>query len=135
MEAQLRVLIVDDQDFIRRGIRAALLVAPEIEVCGEATDGLDAIEKARQLNPDVVLMDISMPRLDGLDTTRELRRALPRTQVVAVTQYEDVPGLVREALTAGAAALVSKVRIWDDLVSTLQNLKALSIEGECRPSP
>lgn len=126
---QLRVLIVDDQEFIRRGIRAALLVAPEINVCGEASDGADAIEKARRLKPDVVLMDISMPRLDGLDSTRELRRLLPHVQVVAVTQYEEVPGLLREALAAGAATHVSKVSIWDDLVLTLRNLQPVSKQG------
>ena len=118
----MRVLIVDDQEFIRRGIRAALMVAPEISICGEASDGLDAIEKARRLNPDVVLMDISMPRLDGLDGTRMLRRMLPDVQVVTVSQYDDVPGLVKEALAAGAVTHVSKLTIWDNLVETLRSL-------------
>ena len=125
----MRVLIVDDQDFIRRGIRAALLVAPEIDVCGEAADGMDAIEKARQLSPDVILMDISMPRLDGLDSTRELRRLLPGIKVVTVTQYEDVPGLVKEALDAGAITHLSKLYIWDDLVSTLRKLQTQIAPG------
>lgn len=122
----MRVLIVDDQEFIRRGIRAALVVAPEIDVCGEATDGLDAIEKAMRLKPDVVLMDISMPGIDGLDGTRQLRRLLPEIQVVTVSQYDDVPGLVKEALDAGAATHVSKVFIWDRLVTTLRNLQTTS---------
>jgi CheY-like chemotaxis protein len=120
---QVRVLIVDDQEFIRRGIRAALSIAPEIAVCGEASDGSEAIEKARQLNPDVVLMDISMPGLDGLDGTRELRRMLPNVQVVTVSQY-DIPGMVKEALAAGAARHVSKLFIWDSLVETLRGLQS-----------
>ena len=122
---KLRVLIVDDQEFIRRGIRAALSVAPEITVCGEASDGSEAIEKARGLNPDVVLMDISMPGLDGLDGTRALRRILPNVRVVTVSQY-DIPGMVTEALAAGAASHVSKLLIWDSLVETLRSLQQIS---------
>ena len=121
-EGIVRVLIVDDQEFIRRGIRAALSAAPEIYVCGEARDGFDAIQKARELNPDVVLMDISMPNLDGLEGTRELRRLMPHIQIVTVSQY-DIPGIEDEAVRAGAAMHVSKLLIWDDLVSSLRTLK------------
>lgn len=121
----MRVLIVDDQDFIRRGIRVALAEAPEIVICGEAKDGLDAIEKARQLLPDVVLMDISMPNLDGLDCTRELTRLMPGLQVITVSQY-DIPGITDEARAAGAALHVSKMSIWDDLVQHLRSLKTSS---------
>jgi DNA-binding NarL/FixJ family response regulator len=118
----VRVLIVDDQEFIRRGIRAALLTAPEIHVCGEASNGQDAITKAQQLTPDVVLMDISMPYLDGLEGTRELCRVLPGIHVITVSQYDDIPGLQNEALKAGAVTHVSKMAIWDDLVPTLRSL-------------
>jgi two-component system, NarL family, response regulator NreC len=121
-KTKVRVLIVDDQDFIRRGIRAALSEAPEIQICGEASDGFDAIEKARQLLPDVVLMDISMPNLDGLDSTRELRRLMPAVHVITVSQYE-IPGIDRESRAAGATLHVSKLCIWDDLVRHLRSLK------------
>ena len=116
----MRVLIADDQEFIRRGLRAVLSES-DIEVCGEAIDGREAILKARDLNPDVVIMDISMPRFDGLEATREMRRLLPHIPVLTLSQY-DTAEVRREALNAGAASHVSKTLVWTTLVPALRNV-------------
>jgi DNA-binding NarL/FixJ family response regulator len=116
----VRVLIADDQEFIRRGLRAVLSES-DIEVCGEAIDGREAILKARDLNPDVVIMDISMPRFDGLEATREMRRLLPHIPVLTLSQY-DTAEVRREALNAGAASHVSKTLVWTTLVPALRNV-------------
>lgn len=116
----MRVLIADDQEFIRRGLRAVLSDS-DIEVCGEAIDGREAILKARDLNPDVVIMDISMPRLDGLEATKQMRRLLPHIPVLTLSQY-DTAEVRREALNAGATSHVSKTLVWTTLVPALRNV-------------
>src|SRR5215469_12082459 len=90
--AALRILIVDDNDAVRAGIRALLASRTDYAVCGEAVDGLDAIAKAEQLHPDVVLMDISMPHMNGLEATRLLQRDVPEAQVLIVSQNDPVMG-------------------------------------------
>jgi PAS domain S-box-containing protein len=117
----MRVLIVDDQDYIRRGLRALLSEAAEIEICGEAEDGREAIAKVHELLPDVVIMDISLPRLDGLEATRQIRRHFPRVRVVTVSQY-DIPDVMKESLRAGALAHVPKVLVWTSLLQALRTL-------------
>ena len=117
----MRVLIVDDQEFIRRGVRAVLTEEEDIEVCGEAVDGRDAILKALELKPDVVLMDISMPRLDGLEAAREIHRQLPHVYIITLSQY-DLPEIIKEAMEAGAVTHVSKLFVWTLLVPALRNL-------------
>src|SRR5579864_8771823 len=74
-----QILIVDDHAFVRRGLRALLSTRPEWSVCGEAADGLEAVEKAKALRPDVVLMDISMPRMSGIEASRIIRREVPES--------------------------------------------------------
>ena len=103
----VRILIVDDHELVRRGVRSILVTRPEWEICGEAADGSDAIEKARDLKPDVVLLDITMPRMNGLDAARIIRRDLPRAKVIILSQYEGAEMRAR-ALEAGAQAYVSK---------------------------
>lgn len=107
----IRVLIVDDQPLVRGGIRAALAGAPFCEVCGEAGDGYEAVAMARRLKPDVVLMDVSMPRLGGIDAVRELRAdptaATENVKVLMITAFiadDDI----RAALAAGASGIVLK---------------------------
>jgi two-component system nitrate/nitrite response regulator NarL len=73
----LQILLVDDQPSVRNGIRSLLGSRPEWKICGEASDGLEGVEKAKELRPDIILMDVSMPRMNGLDATRILRRELP----------------------------------------------------------
>ena len=117
----MRILLVDDQDYIRRGLRALLSEAPEIEICGEAVDGHEAIAKVRELLPDVVIMDISLPRLDGLEATRQIRKHFPRVRVVTVSQY-DIPDVMKESFRAGALAHVPKVLVWNSLLQALRTL-------------
>jgi two-component system, NarL family, response regulator LiaR len=118
----VRVIIADDQAFIRRGLRAVLSEERDIEVCAEAIDGNDALAKSVEFRPDVVIMDIVMPRMDGIEATRLLRKLLPQTKVLSLSQY-DLPEMVSEVANAGAAAFVSKLLIWDKLVASLRRVQ------------
>lgn len=117
----MRVLIADDQEFIRRGVRAALSEEKDIDVCAEAIDGRDALKKAFELRPDIVIMDIVMPRMDGIEATRLLRKALPQIKILSLSQY-DIPEMAKEAEQAGADAFVSKLLVWDKLVPSLRRV-------------
>jgi len=121
-EVSYHVLIADDQDFIRRGVRDVLSDEKDIEVCAEAIDGRDALGKALELKPDVVIMDIIMPRMDGIKATRLLRKVLPETKILSLSQY-DIPEMVDEMERAGAAAFVSKLLVWDKLVPSLRRVQ------------
>ncbi len=118
----MRILIADDQEFIRRGVRAVLSEEKDIQVCAEAIDGRDALIKSLELIPDVVIMDIVMPRMDGIEATRLLRRALPGAKIVSLSQY-DIPEIVKEVEQAGSAAFVSKLLVWDKLVPSLRRVQ------------
>jgi len=104
---RIRVLIVDDQALVRRGLALMLSLEPDMEVLGEAGDGIDAIEMARRLRPDVVLMDLNMPRKGGVAATREITAALPQTRVLVLTTLEAEQS-VFDALRAGAQAYLLK---------------------------
>jgi len=101
------VLLVDDDSLARLGMRAALESDPDIQVVGEAADGLEAVATARDTHPDVVLMDVQMPHLDGVAATREIRR-LPRPPKVVVITAFDVTGTVVDAIDAGASGFLLK---------------------------
>ena len=115
----MRVLIVDDHEVVRRGVRS--LLEPHCEVCGEAVDGRDALEKARQLKPDVIVMDVSMADLNGLEATSLLRSILPNCEVLILSQHES-PEMVRQAIKAGARGYVVKSAIARDLLTALDKL-------------
>lgn len=117
----MRLLIVDDHEVVRRGVRSLLLEQPEFEVCGEAIDGQDALEKACELKPDLILMDVSMPRLNGLEATRQVRTMLPNCEVLVLSQHEN-PEMARQALKAGARGYVVKGSISQDLVSAVRKV-------------
>ena len=116
----MRILIVDDHEVVRRGVRS-LLVEGGLEVCGEAIDGRDAIEKAGQLKPDVITMDIGMPNLNGLEATREIHRVLPEIPILIMSQH-DVPQMMKQALNAGASAYIVKSALTTELVPALERV-------------
>ncbi len=118
----MRVLIVDDHELLRRGIRSLLSGEPNCEICGEAVDGRDAVEKASQLKPDVIFMDVSMPNLNGLEATREILRFLPQVKILIVSQHES-PEIARQALNAGARGYIVKSSLSKDLLTALQETR------------
>jgi len=103
----IRVLLVDDQRLMRDGMKTLLSLEGDLEVAGEAGNGLEAVQQALALRPDVVLMDIRMPGMNGVESTREIRRALPETRVLVLTTFDD-DDLVMEALLEGAAGYLTK---------------------------
>jgi PAS domain S-box-containing protein len=115
----VRILVADDHEVIRRGVRALLAAGDGCEICGEAVDGQDAVEKAHQLHPDLVIMDVSMPNLNGLEATRVIRRSLPSTQVLILTQH-DSQEMMRQALNAGARGFVVKSSVAHDLLNAVE---------------
>ena len=117
----LQILLVDDQPSVRNGIRSLLGSRPDWTICGEASDGLEGIEKARALRPDVVLMDVSMPRMNGLDATRILRKELPGSKIVIVSQNDPmVVGI--QAREVNASAHVAKQELFGTLLPVLDKL-------------
>jgi PAS domain S-box-containing protein len=119
--SSLRILLVDDQEAVRRGLRSLLASRADWSICGEAEDGPEAVAKAKALRPDVVLMDISMPRMNGLDATRIIRRELPESKVVIVSQNESTVAC-RQAREVDAAAYVDKSNLIRNLIPTLDSL-------------
>jgi DNA-binding NarL/FixJ family response regulator len=105
--APARVLIADDHDVVRQGFRLVLGSQPDLEVVGEASDGREALERARRLRPDLVLMDVTMPVMDGLEATRRLKAEMPGVCVLMFTSHEE-PEYLLEAIEAGAAGYVLK---------------------------
>jgi DNA-binding NarL/FixJ family response regulator len=103
----IRVLVADDQELVREGLAMILAAQPDIDVVGEAADGVLAVTMAKQLQPDVVLMDVRMPRLDGIDATRQVLAAVPHCHVLVLTTF-DVDEAVLSALRAGASGFLLK---------------------------
>jgi signal transduction histidine kinase len=118
----MRILVVDDHEVVRKGICSIIASESTFTVCGEAVDGRDAIAKAQDEHPDVVVMDISMPNMNGLEATREIKRLLPTAQIVIVSQHGG-PEMIRHAFDAGAHAFVAKSAISADLLAALANLQ------------
>jgi len=114
-----RVVIVDDHQVIRAGIRFALFAVDDIEVVGEAADGEEALRVCEKLRPDVVIMDLKLPGLDGISATRELHRRHPEIRVLALTSYRD-DELVPQALQAGALSYLIKDVELDDLIDAIR---------------
>jgi DNA-binding NarL/FixJ family response regulator len=116
-----RVLIVDDHEIFRRGLRALLEPSSEWQICGEAVDGVDAVEQCQSLQPDIVVLDVSMPRLNGLEAARLIRKQSPEPHIVIITQH-DSPQIRSAAMEAGARAFVTKSAVGSDPVSALRNI-------------
>ena len=113
-----KVLIVDDHAFIRRGVQTILHPFPEWEFCGEADNGTDAIRMAGELKPEVIIMDVSMPGLNGIEATRAICKAQPNVKIVLLTLHESSE-LVRSAFRAGARGYLLKTDAEQELVSAL----------------
>ena len=115
----IRVMIVDDHDMVRRGLVTFLMVCPDLELVGEATDGEEALRLCEQVRPDVILMDLVMPKMDGTEATRAIRERWPQVQVVALTSFQEKK-LVQGALQAGAISYLLKNVSVDDLSEAIR---------------
>lgn len=116
----LRILIVDDHEVVRSLLRHLLEAESGWEVCGEASDGDEAVERSRALHPDIVVMDAVMPRCNGFDATREIVRSTPEIPVVITTLYE-YPEILRQAQSAGALGCVGKSKTTRQLIPAVKS--------------
>ena len=114
-----KILIADDHALVREGIAAFLKLCDDVEVVAEASDGIEALEKAAKFHPDIVLMDINMPKLGGLETTMEIKKLHPEIKVLVLTQYEDREYISR-FLKAGVSGYLLKKAVGSDLIAALK---------------
>jgi DNA-binding NarL/FixJ family response regulator len=121
MPHKTKVLIADDHALVREGIAAFLKLSDEFEVVAEASDGLEAIEKTNKHHPDIVIMDINMPKLGGLEATIEIKKMRPETKVLVLTQYEDKEYITR-FLKAGVSGYLLKKAVGSDLITGLRTI-------------
>lgn len=117
----LRILIADDHDVMRQGTQAVIQRVPGWEVCGLATNGRDAVSRAIELKPDVVILDMSMPQLNGLDATIQIKRKLPHTEILMFTGHE-TDNLIRQAFEAGVKSFIFKTEAHRFLIEALESL-------------
>jgi DNA-binding NarL/FixJ family response regulator len=117
----VQILLADDHEVVRKGLRALLEAQPGWKVIAEATDGRDAVEKAKDMHPDVAIVDIGMPSLNGLEATRQIVKKAPRTRVLVLTMHDTNP-LIQQVVKAGARGYVLKSDVASDLVSAVEAL-------------
>ncbi len=115
----IRILLVDDHPIVRQGLKTLLEAHPGWEVIGEAADGLEAVDKADRLHPDVMVLDVTMPKMNGLEACRQIRQKAPGLEILFVTQH-DSPQMMREALEAGARGYVVKSNAARDLLEAVE---------------
>jgi NarL family two-component system response regulator LiaR len=119
----IRVMIVDDHPMVRRGLAAFVKASPDLELVGEAGDGREALDICGQVRPDVVLMDLVMPKISGVEATRAIRQHCPQVQVIALTSFQD-KDLVSQALEAGAISYLLKNVTADALAEAIRSAHA-----------
>jgi DNA-binding NarL/FixJ family response regulator len=117
----VHILLADDHEVVRKGLRALLETQPGWKVIAEATDGREAVEKAQSMHPDVAIVDIGMPSLNGLEATRQIVKKAPRTRVLVLTMHDTNP-LIQQVVKAGARGYVLKSDVASDLVSAVEAL-------------
>ena len=130
MAERIRILVVDDHHVVRQGLVALLNIMPDIEVVGEASDGLQAIELYRTLHPDITLMDLQLPKLGGVDAILKIRNDAPEARFIVLTTFDGDEDIFR-ALKAGAKAYLLKGMTLEELLSTIQAVHS----GKTRISP
>ena len=118
----MRILLVDDHEIVRRGVLLLLRAEKSLQVCGEAVDGREAVQKAQELRPDAIVMDISMPNVNGLEASREIRRILPHAKIVILSQH-NFAEMKRQAFAAGADEYVEKSAVSSELVAALERVE------------
>lgn len=126
----MRILIADDHGIVRQGLRSLIEHEPDMEVVGEAQDGHAVLRLAKDLKPDVIIMDITMPELNGIEATREVLRTVPATKVIALSMHAE-GHIVKEALNAGACGYILKTNLFDELVRALE----AAVSGDSYLSP
>jgi DNA-binding NarL/FixJ family response regulator len=120
MENRIKLLLVDDEPSVRRGLRMRLELEPDVEVVGEAGDGSQAVALASSLDPQVVVMDVEMPVMNGIEATNEITSRLPGVAIVMLSMHDDA-ATVGRARQAGAAAFVAKRRMDDGLIEAIRS--------------
>ena len=120
---RIRVLLADDHSIMREGLQAILERSEEFEVVGQARDGVEAVEAAAELSPDVIVMDVMMPRKDGVEACREIMESLPETRVIMLTASTEADAVI-EAVAAGAAGYLQKVAGMDQLLGMVKGVAA-----------
>ena len=128
--ASIKVLLADDHALMRHGLRLIIDSQEDMEVVGEASDGFEALELAEELRPDIILMDIAMPRCDGLEATRRVKRQLPEVEIIVLTVHEEVESLF-EALQGKARGFLLKKARANELIAALRGV----LRGEAHLSP
>ena len=118
----LRILLADDHSLVRRGIRSLLGVHSDWQVCGEAADGKEALEKVTQLNPDVLILDLNMPELNGLEVTRRVHKICPQVEVLVLT-VQDSEQVMRQVLDAGARGYMLKSDAGDKVLAAIETVR------------
>ena len=117
--SKIKIMLVDDHAIMREGVQALLSIHDDLEIVGAASEGKEAIEKALELGPDVIIMDIAMPSMDGLEATRRIMKRNPKTKVVVLTQHDNKQYIL-SAIKAGASGYVPKKALGTDLVTAIR---------------
>lgn len=119
----MKILLADDHELVRQGLRKVLETRPEWQICGEASNGREAVAKAQELRPDLVILDFSMPEMTGVEATREIHLLLPKTEILMLTMHES-DELAHEVLAAGAKGFILKTDAGRLLLQAIESLAA-----------